>query len=53
MGVMIVVQRQADLLEVVFALRPPGSLPCLLHGRQKGKKGSGLFYLTLVCVRLR
>jgi hypothetical protein len=31
----IILQRQPDLLEVVFAARSPGSFTGLLHGRQQ------------------
>ena len=35
MGVVIVVHRQADLLQVVGALHPAGRLARRLHGRQQ------------------
>ena len=34
-GVVVVVQRQANLFEIVLALRPPRRLTSLLHGRQQ------------------
>ena len=33
--IVVVVQRQADLLDVVLALRPPGGLSRLLNGRKE------------------
>ncbi len=35
MGVVIVVQRQSQLLEVVATLGPAGGLPRLLHGGEQ------------------
>jgi hypothetical protein len=34
-GIVVVVQREADLFEVVLALRAPCGFPRLLHGRQQ------------------
>ena len=36
---MIVVQGEADLLQVVLALRPPCGLAGLLHGGQEEESG--------------
>ena len=38
MRVMVVVQRQAELLEVVRTLRPPGRLAGLLYGRHEERR---------------
>ena len=35
MNVMVVVQRQPDLLQIVLALRSPGGFACLLYRRQQ------------------
>ena len=35
MHIMVVVHRQANLLQIVFALRAPGRFTCLLNGWQQ------------------